>query len=107
MSPPPATETSLPWRVRSAAWRAVATVPWSKGAISKAPSGPFQKTVRASLTASANARADSGPMSSPIWSSEMESAATVVAGASALNSGATRMSVGSRISTPLSVERAR
>ncbi len=46
-------------------------------------------------------------MSSPIWSAGMASAATVVGGASALNSGATTMSVGSRISTPLSAERRR
>ncbi len=43
--PPPATETSLPALVASAAARASANVPSPNGAISKAPSGPFQSRV--------------------------------------------------------------
>jgi X-X-X-Leu-X-X-Gly heptad repeat protein len=39
-------------------------------------------------------------MSRPIWSDGIASDATVVGGASALNSGATTMSVGSTRSTP-------
>ena len=35
---------------------------------SNTPIGPFQNTVRASASAAANARADSGPMSRPSWS---------------------------------------
>ncbi len=42
VSPPPATDTSLPSRVRRAATWAAAVVAASNGAISKAPSGPFQ-----------------------------------------------------------------
>ena len=59
--------------------------------------GPFQKTVRASASAAAKARWESGPMSSPSWSSGIASAATTVAGASAENSGATTTSVGRTI----------
>ena len=45
VSPPPATETSAPAFVSSAAFLAAAFVAVSKGAISKAPSGPFQISV--------------------------------------------------------------
>ena len=42
VSPPPATLRSFPARVSSPIFFATATVPRSKGGVSKAPSGPFQ-----------------------------------------------------------------
>jgi hypothetical protein len=45
VSPPPATDVSLPALVSAAAARASANVPSPKGATSKAPSGPFHNSV--------------------------------------------------------------
>jgi len=45
VSPPPATDSSLPAAVCAATAWASATVPVSNGLISKAPSGPFQTRV--------------------------------------------------------------
>ena len=89
-SPPPTTESPS---TSVSAW-ATARVPAAKASNSKTPIGPFQNTVRASASAAANALADSGPMSSPSWSAGMASAGTTEVGASAVNSGATTMSVG-------------
>src|SRR5215203_6138138 len=59
----PAMETSFLSRVRAAAWRAAPTVPWSNGACSKAPSGPFHTSVAASLMAALTRSTDCEPTS--------------------------------------------
>ena len=78
------------------AW-ATARVPAAYGASSNTPIGPFQKTVPAFPMAAANLAADCGPMSRPIWSAGMASAATTWCGASAAISAATTRSDGSSI----------
>src|SRR6201999_1685118 len=50
VSPPPATDTSLPALVRAAAYLAIATVAFSTHRTSNAPSGPFHTCVAASST---------------------------------------------------------
>ena len=85
----------------------MARVPSAYGAISNAPSGPFQKIVRASASRSAKSRADSGPMSRPIRSAGIASAGTTSCFASAEKASAATMSVGRTISTPRSAASAR
>ena len=63
VSPPPATETNPCALVRSAAKRAIVTVPWSNGGISNAPSGPFQTSVAASSSTPLIRSIDCGPTS--------------------------------------------
>ncbi len=75
-------------------------MPAAYGAISNAPIGPFQKTVRQSASFSAKSALDSGPMSRPIRSAGIASAATTSWAASALNASAATTSTGRTISTP-------
>ena len=82
-------------------------MPSANGAISKAPMGPFQKTVRVSASFSAYSCAEAGPMSRPIMSAGMASAATVTVSVSAENSRPQMTSTGSTISTPVSSARRR
>src|SRR5689334_5793755 len=93
VSPPPTTVKAPPPVM---AWP-TALVPAAYGASSNTPIGPFQKTVPAVPTAAANLAADSGPMSRPIWSAGMASAATTRCGASAAILAATTRSDGSSI----------
>lgn len=101
-SPPPTTVKA--WESRRA-W-ATALVPSANSGCSKTPIGPFQKTVAASVIFEAYSLPDAGPMSRPIRSAGMASAATVVASAGALvfrsgNAGATTASTGRTSSTPV------
>src|SRR5699024_1921760 len=93
-SPPPTMVTAPPEVASTYAW-ATALSPPANASSSNTPIGPFQTTVLAPVIAVRNCSPDFGPMSRPIWSPGMSSAATTVAGESALNSGATTMSVGS------------
>src|SRR5262245_36365178 len=61
-SPPPTT-TVAPFVARSATKRAIAFVPCANEGISNTPSGPFQKTVRASESASCISSSDLAPTS--------------------------------------------
>ena len=65
--------------------------------------GPFQNTVRQSLSFSANSTPDSGPMSRPIRSAGIAPAGTTSWSASAENAVAATMSTGRTISTPRSL----
>src|SRR5688500_3380636 len=56
VSPPPATDTRLPSWVSAAAVFASATVAWSNGGVSNAPSGPFHTRVRQVLIARSEER---------------------------------------------------
>ena len=73
VSPPPATDSSLPASVRSATVLATSLVPASNGGISKAPSGPFQTSVAASLMAAWMRSMDCEPMSRIMRSAGMAS----------------------------------
>ncbi len=101
-SPPP---TTVRPSTAVSAW-ATAFVPAANGAISKTPIGPFQKTVRASASLLAKSSAVRGPMSRPIRSAGIASAATTVASASAAKRVAATTSTGSTSSTPRSRSRA-
>src|SRR5690606_36438168 len=92
-SPPPTTLKASESTIACATPR----VPSANGASSNTPIGPFQNTVAAPESTSANAATDAGPMSRPFHPSGMASAATVCVFASAENSSATTTSVGSTI----------
>src|SRR4029079_7451053 len=64
VSPPPATEPSLPVLVCAAAYLAISTVAFSNGCSSKAPIGPFQTSVAASSIAPLIRSIDCQPTSS-------------------------------------------
>ena len=66
VSPPPATDTSLPALVSRAATRAAAVVAASNGGISKAPSGPFQISVLHASNTPVSSATVAGPASSII-----------------------------------------
>ncbi len=101
MSPPPATETSLPASVSSAAASAISIVASSNGSISKAPTGPFHSKVFDRASAEMTCSTLRGPRSRIISSSPTASTATTLEGACGASSRATTASVGSRISRPL------
>ena len=61
VSPPPATLLSFPAWVAAATAFAMATVPASNGAVSNAPTGPFQTSRRALAISDAKAAALAGP----------------------------------------------
>ena len=105
-SPPPTT-VSAPFSVTSTSASARRRVPAANGAISNAPIGPFQNTVRVSASFSAYSSADLGPMSSPMRSAGIASAATVTVSVSAENSRPHTTSTGRTISTPVSSARRR
>src|SRR6185369_17848980 len=84
-SPPPTTVRPSTFVIASATPR----VPTANGASSKTPIGPFQNTVRAPSSADENVATLWGPMSSPIRSAGIASAATVSYSASAANAVAT------------------
>ena len=79
----------------------MALVPFAKAGNSKTPMGPFHTIVPAPLTAAQNALLVSGPMSMPIMSAGIFIESTVTGSASAENSFAAIVSVGSRSFTPL------
>src|SRR5271165_3477453 len=92
LAPPTTVNALLPVM----AW-ATASVPPAYGASSKTPIGPFQKTVLAWRMLAANCAADSGPMSRPIWSAGIASAATTWRGVPTVRSAAVMTSDGSSI----------
>lgn len=94
-SPPPTT-LKAPLPVAAAIASATPLVPAANAGNSNTPIGPFQKTVSALDSKVVNRLTDPGPMSRPIRSSPMASAATVCGVASAANLSATTMSTGSR-----------
>ncbi len=98
-SPPP-TMVNAPFAVASTRAWATARVPPENASNSNTPAGPFQTTVFASTILLAKSVAESGPMSRPILSAGIASAATTSCGESAANASATTMSVGRTISTP-------
>ena len=101
MSPPPATETSLPAAVSSAAASATSTVPLSNGSSSKAPNGPFQTSVLARRQhRDRRARCCAGRCRGSCRRPPTASTPTTREGALASNFCATTASTGSTISQP-------
>jgi len=86
---------------------ATALVPPAKASNSNTPMGPFQTIVFASTILEANSVAESGPMSRPMRSAGIASAATTSYSAPAEKPAAATMSVGRTISTPDSLAVAR
>ena len=98
-SPPPTT-LNAPLAVAPMTASATPLVPAANAGNSKTPIGPFQKTVLALDSSAVNRFTDSGPMSRPIVSSGILSAATVSGGESAANFSATTMSTGRWMTSP-------
>src|SRR5262249_35051134 len=94
-SPPPTT-LNAPLRVAATIASATPLVPAANAGNSNTPIGPFQKTVSALDSSVVNRLIDPGPISRPILSLGIASAATVCGGESAANFSATTMSIGSR-----------
>ncbi len=90
----------MPARVSSAAARAAATVPASKGSVSNAPSGPFHTTVADASSTWRMWNTLSGPTSRIIASAGQSSARTTSFPAPGSSSRATTTSRGSRIMQP-------
>ena len=98
-SPPPTT-TAAPSSTRSARKRAMKRVPSPNVGTSNTPSGPFQRTVRASLRAIAKASSDSGPTSTADHEFGIFRTGTILCSAPRVTSFATTTSVGRRSRTP-------
>ena len=84
VSPPPTTVVP----VQAATARAISTVPWRNGGISKTPIGPFQTTVRAVRSTSRKRTTVGMPISKPFQPTGIPSSATRRVGASGLMSWA-------------------
>ena len=98
-SPPPTT-TVAPASALSARKRAIARVPWANDGISKTPSGPFQKTVRAGSSASSISAWVCLPMSTMCHEAGIFSAGRVLYSVPWVTSLATITSTGRTIRTP-------
>src|SRR5262245_20998035 len=93
LSPPPTTVKPAQDATASATVR----VPPAKGATSKTPIGPFQRSVPVRSISSTNDAAVSGPMSRPFHPCGTAAAGTMRVGASASMSSAATTSVGMRM----------
>mmetsp|Transcript_63882 Transcript_63882/g.96359 ORF Transcript_63882/g.96359 Transcript_63882/m.96359 type:complete len:221 (-) Transcript_63882:275-937(-) len=99
-SPPPMMVMAPLSLVRSAKMSMIPKVPLAKASISKTPMGPFMMMVLQSARAAACSLVVSGPLSSPIQPSGMESAGTILVSASAANLLAITISEGRRMVFP-------
>ena len=98
-SPPPTTIVA-PASARSASIRATALVPWANDGISKTPSGPFQKTVFTSASASTMRSWLALPRSTMCHEAGIFSAGSVLYSVPRVTSLATITSTGSTTRTP-------